>query len=49
MRKLRYNGDDEKFKNITRKKLLELLRDIKIPNKNRMRRFQLIEFIHQNI
>jgi len=43
MGKLRYQGRSGKFKNTTKKELLALLKDVKIPYKSKMTRFRLIK------
>ena len=48
MGKLRYSGENGKYKDLTRKVLLELLKDVKVPNKSRMSRIQLI-MLHRSI
>ena len=48
MCKLRYSGENGKYKDLTRKVLLELLKDVKVPNKSRMSRIQLI-MLHRSI
>lgn len=47
MGKLRYSGGSGKYGKITRRELLFLLKDVKIPNKSKMTRFQLIELLER--
>jgi hypothetical protein len=43
MGKLRYRGRTGKFKDMTKKEILALLKDVKIPYKSKMTRFRLIK------
>lgn len=47
MGKIRYGGHSGEYRNATRKELLELLKDVKIPYKSKMTRYRLIKLVEK--